>query len=215
MRTIYGLVCASFVLFVSLPQSRAASVCDGISGNLVNNCGFETGDFTAWTLTGNDVPGELNNLYGVEGQDPVDGINPHSGNFQAFFADLTTNATTLSQTVATLASGEYTVSWYLAQDTPATTEYGNAFSATLDGITLASLTDVPVDAYTEYSDTVVVTDANAALALTLGNDLGEFLLDDVSVVATPEPSAWKLALGGALLGFVMFHRKRLQRGVAL
>ena len=35
--------------------------------------------------------------------------------------------------------------------------------------------------------------------MTLGNDLGEFLLDDVTVVAAPEPSTWTLALAGVFL----------------
>ena len=29
------------------------SICDGIAGNIVSNCGFESGDFTSWTRSGN------------------------------------------------------------------------------------------------------------------------------------------------------------------
>ncbi len=37
---------------VSAVAGGSASVCDGVDGNLVQNCGFETGDFTSWTQTG-------------------------------------------------------------------------------------------------------------------------------------------------------------------
>ena len=38
---------------VTSPAWAAASICDSIAGNVIVNCGFETGDFTGWTLTGN------------------------------------------------------------------------------------------------------------------------------------------------------------------
>ena len=63
MKTTCGLICAVFCLFLAVPQSKAGSICDAVSGNLVANCGFETGDFTGWILSGNDVPAELGNLY--------------------------------------------------------------------------------------------------------------------------------------------------------
>jgi len=208
-----GIFAASLV-FLIVPQGRAASVsiCNGVAGNLVTNCGFEKGDFTGWTLSGNDVPGQEGVLYGVEaGQDPVDSIFPNSGTSQAFFADLVANATTLSQTLSTTPGGQYSVALFLAEDTAATgtcnaVPCANEFTATLDGITIDNFTDVPVEGYTEYSGTVNVTDASSVLDITLGNDLGQFLLDDV-IVATPEPSAWQLALGGMMFGSWAFRRK--------
>jgi hypothetical protein len=220
MKTVSGAFCAVAFLFLGLQGGKAASVsiCDNIAGNLVANCGFETGDFTAWTLTGNDTipPSELGNLYGVEGVDP-DTIAPNSGSYQAYVGDLVANATTLSQTLTTLPGGEYTVSLYLAQDTePGTGQppNSNEFDVTLDGMTVFDDIDVPVEGYTEYTGTVDVTDSSSVLDITLGNDLGEFLLDDVSVIATPEPSAWKLALGGALLGFA-FRRKFIKKSAVI
>jgi|ERR1035441_1188304 hypothetical protein len=212
MKTACKLFCVAFCLFLGLPQSKAGSICDANPSNLVANCGFETGDFTAWSLSGNDVPSLLGNLYGVEGLDPLDGISPNSGLSQAYVADLVANATTLSQALTTVAGGIYTVSWFLAQDTAVGGGYSNEFSASFGGVSLVSLTAVPVQGYTYYSYAATATSSSSVLSLTLGNDLGEFLLDDVSV-GTPEPSAWTLVFVGVLV--CIFGRKRMTRRVAL
>jgi hypothetical protein len=40
---------------MSAPLSAVGlSYCDGVAGNLIANCGFETGDFTDWALAGAD-----------------------------------------------------------------------------------------------------------------------------------------------------------------
>jgi hypothetical protein len=203
-----AVLCSSFCLFVGLQQAKAtASICDAVAGNLVANCGFETGDFTGWTLTGHDVPGELNNLYGVEGTDPLDGIAPNSGMFQTFIADLSSNPTTLSQTLATVAGGGYTITFFLAQDTSPTSNNPNKFSASFDGNTLASLASVPMEGYTEYLYYGSASSTSTVFSLTLGNDLGEFLLDDVSVVSgTPEPSPVLLVALSGLAAFLLWRK---------
>ncbi len=211
MRICSALFCSVFCLFVlGVSQSSAAS-CSANASNLVVNCGFETGTFTGWTLSGNDVPAELNNLYGVEGVDPIDNIAPHSGSYQAYSGDLASNALTLSQTLTTNPEHAYTVSFFLAQDTLATGPYPNTLTVTFDGVTLYSATDVPVEGYTEYSFSGSAVLGSTMLNITLGNSLGEFLLDDVSVTIAPlpEPSTWILALTGGILaaGIILFRRK--------
>jgi len=212
MKKYGGLFCVAMCLFVGIPESKAGPVssCNAIAANLIANCGFETGGFTGWTLSGNDVPMELNNLYGVEGVDPLDGISPNSGSDQAYFTDLDANATTLSQTIATVPAGEYTVTWFLAQDTVVAAPYSNLFSASFGGVSLVSLTAVPVEGYTEYSYKVAATSSTSALSFTIGDDLGEVLLDDVSVVQTPEPPAWTLLLTGMMASVLLSRRKLRQ-----
>jgi hypothetical protein len=214
MKKTYGVICVAFCLFLGVAQSRA-DICS-TPGNLVANCGFETGDFTSWTLSGNDVPGQAGNAYGVEGTDPFDGISPNSGSNQAFFADLPSNATTLSQTITTVPNDTYTISFYLAQDTAPSTEYSNAFSASFGGSSLVSLTAMPVQGYTEYSYMVDATSASSVLDLTFGNGLGEFLVDDISVVndsiaTTPEPPAWTLMLVGLMGSAMLWKRNEISR----
>lgn len=211
MKRIFLTILLAFpCLFVMQNRAAAATICANGAPNLVANCGFETGDFTSWTLSGNDVPIELNLQYGVEGVDPVDGISPNNGSFQAFFADLVSNSTTISQTIATTAGKPYEVSFYLAQDTPIVTPYSNSLIVSFGGGPIDTLTAIPVEAYTHYIAFGYATSSSTQVSFTLGNDLGEFLLDDVSVVPGPEPASWFMMAGAAaFLAFAGWRRNRL------
>ena len=48
------LLFAAFCFLVTSPAwAQIPSICDGTPGNLVANCGFETGSFSSWSHTGN------------------------------------------------------------------------------------------------------------------------------------------------------------------
>jgi len=201
-------LCFVVCMFLAVAQGWGSSLgCAGTPGNLLVNCGFETGDFTGWTLSGNDVPSELNNLYGVEGIDPVDGISPNSGAYQAFIGDLDSNATTLSQTITTVPGGVYNVSFYLAQDTAPVAPYSNGMLVSFGGTLLALQLGIPVEGYTRYSWDVDATSSSTTVSITLGNDTGETLLDDAVVAPTPEPATWSMFLLGGLV--VVLARRHL------
>ncbi|MGA3188076.1 MAG: PEP-CTERM sorting domain-containing protein [Bryobacteraceae bacterium] len=212
MKITCGLLCVAFGLFLGAPQSKAStSFCAGNPNNLIGNCAFGTGDFTDWTVTGNDTPGEAGNLYGVEtGADPVDGIIPPNGDTnQAFFADLVANSTTIAETLNTTPGVIYTIEFYMAQDTTpgtGTAPNSNQLVLSFGGTTVTTLTATPVQGYTFYKFTGTATGAFSVVSFTIGNDLGETLLDDISVT-TPEPSTWML-MGAGLLGLAFVARKR-------
>lgn len=207
-KNIQKSLLAAGMLMVASASFAAPSMCDAIVANLVANCGFETGAFSGWTLSGNDVPGAEGNLYGVEmGPDPVDGISPNSGDYQAYIADLAANATTLAQTLPTQAGDSYLISFALAQDTvPGAGEGSNILNATFGATTLINQVNVPVEGYTNYSFMTVATTDTTTLSLTAGNGLGEFLLDDVSVTV-PEPGSIAV-LGIGLLAMLFALRRR-------
>jgi hypothetical protein len=179
-----------------LPTLATADVCGSVPGNLIVNCGFETGDFTGWTLSGNT------GFTGVSGN--FSGINPNSGNFQAFFGPVGSEGD-LSQTFATTAGTNYAITFFEAGLGGSPSE----FSASFNGTTLLSQNPAPEQAYTEYSFTATATGPTSTLLFTVQNDPSYQLLDDVSVAptTTPEPGLYVL-LGAGLAGLIEFKRRR-------
>lgn len=188
-----------------LPNAPSAPdepmICDAIAGNLVSNCGFETGDFSDWTLSGNTS-------FTVVASN-IDGFLPNSGDFFAALGPFGSDGF-LSQILTTVPGQEYTLSWYLGSDgqTP------NDFDAEIDGVTLFSQVDLPSTggSYVPYSETFTAAGSSTLLTFSFRNDFGFLALDDVSavVVAVPEPASIGLLM--AALGAVGWRlRKRLCR----
>jgi hypothetical protein len=128
------------------------------------NGGFETGDFTGWTV--NDPTDETF----------VDSGNPHSGTFSAFFGAIGTDGT-ITQTIATVPGNHYTFSFWFLSDgaTP------NDFSASFGGVTVFSVTNDPSHGYVQHTFDVVATGTSTVVQFAGRNDPGFLQLDDVSV----------------------------------
>ena len=201
-----SLLTAAIIAFAcgAMPVlADSLSICDGVSGNLVSNCGFENGAFTDWTLTNPDGA-DVNTLVEADSFNPPGG---NSGLFYALLGDNLADPTTISQTFSDATGSTLTFSFYLATDGYS----GEIFQAEFDGTVLFTLPSGPAQGYTLYSYTETGTGSDTISFVEQDvNPTGNMGLDDVSVVdplPTPEPSSL-VFLAGAFAAIVWKRYRR-------
>ena len=172
--------------------------------NLVVNPGFETGDFTGWTVSG-----------------PNSSVEPrvgHTGIYAASFGAISPDVDNLSQFLATKIGQQYIVSFF-AQTPVFNIQPGhpNALSLYFGGsLVTGPITISDGATYTQYSYTVTANAASSKLLFVVSNDADFTQLDDISVVSTvPEPGTLALLMGTSVTGagFLARRRQRARQAV--
>jgi hypothetical protein len=195
----------AFVLIAFCVISTASAA------NVVQNPGFETGDFTSWTVnTASNHPWS------------VDGGGAFAGTYYAStgcvgaqcITGTATQQASLSQTLATTAGQTYTLTFEFSTQ-------GNNIANELDvlwnGTSVLDLgpggTLGVIPSYTLYTvSNLSATSSSSTLTFLGRQDPGYDALDNVDVELSgtggvPEPSTW-LLMGGALLPLLRAARRR-------
>ncbi len=183
-----GLLAGILGFLCALPDFAAAnqSICDAVPGNLVANCGFETGDFTDWTITaaaGSDF-------------DTIE-YHPNSGIYGVRFGALDGVNDYLDQSLATTPGHSYQVSFYVDASRQNTS---GSFVASWNGTNILKISGATGGGYSLYSFVLPATSNNTDLQFG-GNSVPAFYyLDDVVVTDTLGQSANLLAWGDNVNG---------------
>ena len=159
-----GAVALPFILLVGQP--------------LVQNGGFETGDFTDWTQSGNTAYTSV-----TSGNSQF----VHSGTYGVALGP-SGSLGYLSQTLPTFAGQNYLLSWWL--DNP-NNSYGatpNQFLVQWNGTTIFNQTNMPFTTWTNLQFIVTATGASTVLQFGFRDDPYYLGLDDISVTPIPVPS---------------------------
>ena len=158
-----------------------------VGGSIVQNGGFEAGNFSFWGLA--------NDFYSlVDHNGAISGIAPHSGSYLAAFGDSGTLGT-LSQTLPTVANQSYVLSLWLNSPNVllvsggrATNNTPNEFRVSWNGNVLFDQVNIGQIGWTNLQFIVTATGSNTVLQFGEEMDTWYLGLDDVSAVPIPYPS---------------------------
>ncbi|HEY2007930.1 MAG TPA: PEP-CTERM sorting domain-containing protein [Rhizomicrobium sp.] len=192
MRNSSVLIAAAAMVFGSTGIAQA---------NLITNGGFETGDFTGWTVDANNTSVQLSGGLG--------GYASHSGNDYAALGDVASQGPslgTLSQTFNDTPGTTLVITLWLDSNGTAPNQFEVEFDSTLL-FNQSNIAALP--GYEELTYNVVGTGSDT-LKLFERDDPNYLAVDDVAVnavSAVPEPLTLSL-FGVGIAGAVAMRRRK-------
>jgi hypothetical protein len=182
----------AFVLYIALTSSANAV-------ELIANGSFETDDFTNWT-----VEGELNTLF------EVTDFWGHSGTHSVIFADVEADNDRISQVAPTTSGQQYSLSFWVNNGSDGNLGVGgDGLTVFWEGASVLAISPLPAQMNTWLNYTLNVTaTSNGSEVKFHGFDAPfAIYLDDVSLVAVPEPNTLLLVAVG-IVGLAARSRRR-------
>jgi len=177
------------------------SLCDVAAGNLIHNCGFETGSLTNWIAT----PAASGSDFGVGGV-------AHSGAFGAFFGDTASQYDQIFQGVPTTPGDRYELSYYFQSDGGVPNA---GFVGWYDGTfhVLGGATNIPAFSWILEDFSFVATTNTTGIDFGAYDGPGYLTIDDVVLrdigrdVSVPEPFTLGI-FGAGLAGAIAMRRRK-------
>ena len=160
------------------------------AANLVQNGGFETGDLSSWTLTGDPLNTHVS--LGL----------PYSGLFGVVFGALDTPEF-ISQSLVTVPGQVYTLSFWMGSGD---TKGGkpNEFIVKWGSATLLDQLNLVVPSWTNMQFQVTATSTSTILSFGGWDNVDYIYLDDVSVAIPGSDSPPKLLSSNVTNGLILF-----------
>lgn len=207
---IFGIIVSAVIL-----SSSAASAA------IITNGGFETGNFSGWTVNTGGDPSfpQVVVQYGQSSGYPTGVFGepvpapPGGGQYGAYFVS-DVYYQTISQSIVLAAGERYTVSYdiYSPQN-----GQSNPFDALLQSQTDGNLSPIFTaktlgNGWVNYSADFFANAGPYTFALgflPLGVPAADFVIDNVGVtVAVPEPATWAMMIFGFMgIGFLAYRRR--------